>query len=70
MRQYLIDLRKKSNFTQQVVADKIHCTRQYYNLIENGNRQKSMDISLVLKLSKALQVSAEYIMQQEQKLVS
>ena len=55
---------------QQDVADKLNKTRQYVNLIENGERQKDLDLSLVLNLSKIFGVSVDYIIAEEEKLNS
>lgn len=46
MRQYLVSLRNEHGYSQQDVADKLNISRQYYQMIETGERQKKMDISL------------------------
>ena len=46
MRQYLVSLRNEHGYSQQDVADKLNMSRQYYQVIEAGERQKKMDISL------------------------
>lgn len=61
MREYLVDLRNNANLSQQDVADYIGVTRQYYNAIENGSRQKKMDITLITKLSKLFDLSLQQI---------
>lgn len=68
LRKWLQILREKKQLSQQNVADFLSVTRQYYNLIENGERQKDLDLSLVVKLSEFLGVSIEWIAEQEQKL--
>lgn len=50
-RDYLAELRLQQNETQQDVADALGLTRQYYQLIEAGERQRRMDISLAVKLA-------------------
>lgn len=45
MRQYLVSLRNEHGYSQQDVADKLNISRQYYQMIETGERQKKMDIS-------------------------
>ena len=57
MREYLIEARKKKGLTQQNVADAVGVSRQYYNMIENGERQQQMDITLATKLAEALEWS-------------
>lgn len=68
MREWLKNLRKKHNVSQQDVAESLHKTRQYVNLIENGERQKDLDLSLVIKLAKIFDVSVDYIIAEEEKL--
>lgn len=51
MRGWLKDARLEHGMTQLQVANKLDITESYYSLIENGDRQKKMDISLVSKLS-------------------
>ena len=67
MRGYLKELREQKGFSQQNVADSIGITRQYYQQIENGERQKNMDISLVVQLSNLFGISPEAIINDEQK---
>ncbi len=68
MREYLKQLREKMGITQQKVADKLDISLSYYNLIENGDRQKNMDLLLASKISKVLNVSLEFIISEEAKL--
>ena len=67
MRGYLKELREQKGFSLQNVADSIGITRQYYQQIENGERQKNMDISLVVQLSNLFGISPEAIINEEQK---
>lgn len=46
MRKYLVDLRVKNGLSQQDVANRIGISRQYYQMIENGERQKQLALSL------------------------
>lgn len=68
MREYLKELRESSDMSQEDVAEEIHLSRGYYSRIENGERQKDLDLSLVLKLSKLFDVSVDYIIAEEEKL--
>ncbi|NLL64122.1 MAG: helix-turn-helix transcriptional regulator [Ruminococcaceae bacterium] len=68
MRNYLKRLREEKKLSQQGAAELLGMTRQYYNLIENGERQKKMDIPLALKLAEIFDVSVEYILEQEGKV--
>lgn len=65
MRKYLKSLRESKNISQQVVADKIGITRQYYSSIENGERQADMSLSIMKKLSEVFNISLEHIVEQE-----
>lgn len=51
LREYLVRLRNERNETQQNVADSVGLSRQYYAMIEAGNRQKKMDIALASSLA-------------------
>ena len=68
MRAYLIEMRKKRKESQQNVADALGITRQYYQLIEQGMRQKRMDILLASKLADHFGVTIHEIVQQEERM--
>ena len=65
MRTYLVALRKEKNLTQKQLAEKLDISESYYNQIENGERQKRMDITIIDRLSKALEVSTAEIINRE-----
>ena len=65
-RQYLVELRTQRNETQQDVASSIGITRQYYSLIEGGNRQQNMDIMLVSLLANHFNVPVADLIKKEQ----
>lgn len=50
-RKYLIKYREQRNESQQDVATALNISRQYYLMIENGQRQKRMDVVLVNALA-------------------
>ena len=61
-REYLVELRSKRNESQQDVADSVGLSRQYYAMVENGSRQKKMDIVLATALAKHFNMPlAEFI---------
>lgn len=68
MREWLKILRNEKNVTQQKVAHEIGMSLSNFNLIENGERQKDLDLSLVIKLAKIFDVSVDYIIAEEEKL--
>lgn len=68
MRDYLLTLRKRKNLTQKELAQKLDVSESYYNQIENGERQKNMDISLVNRLSLVLEIPITTIIEHENQL--
>lgn len=67
-RKYLIDLRTQRNESQQDVADGIGFSRQYYSMIEDGSRQKRMDVALIALLANHFGVTVGEIVEAEQRL--
>lgn len=61
MRKWLLDARAKAGMSQQETANKLNLTRQYYAMIENGQRQKSLDIQLARKISTLFCIPLEQI---------
>lgn len=70
MREYLKQLRTEMGMTMQDVADAFGMTRQYYEMIESGDRQKKMDFSLVTKISDLFGISMEKIAEYEQEITN
>ncbi|MBD5112894.1 MAG: helix-turn-helix transcriptional regulator [Ruminococcaceae bacterium] len=68
MRNYLVTLRKEKNLTQKQLAKKLDISESYYNQIENGERQKRMDITVIDRLSKALGIPASDIIRYESEI--
>ena len=68
MRDYLKQLREDRGLSMQDIADKLDISRQYYQMIESGERQKKMDITLVRGIATALNVSLESIIEEENRL--
>lgn len=65
VREYLIEAREKAGLTQQDVANRIGISRQYYQMVETGERQKRMDLSLAGGLSAVLNIPIDEIVQRE-----
>lgn len=65
MRDWLKKLRDDIGMSQRNVADKIGISQQYYALIENGERQKKIDIELAQKLADIFGVTLEFICERE-----
>ena len=65
VREYLIEAREKAGLTQQDVANRIGISRQYYQMVETGERQKRMDLPLAGGLSVVLNIPIAEIVQRE-----
>ena len=65
MREYLKELRKLKCMTQSDVALKVGIGTSTYTMIENGERQKDMNISLAQKLADVFEIPIEYILEKE-----
>lgn len=68
MREYLKKLRLKKKMTKQAVADFLGISQNYYTYIENGERQKSLDLAYASKLAELFNVSVDWIAKQERKV--
>lgn len=68
MRNWLKKLRENQGLTQRVVAEALGVTRQYYNLIESGERQSKMSIETAQKLAVVFNVPIAYILKKETKI--
>lgn len=65
MREWLKAKRTEKGLTMAQMAEKLSITESYYSYIEAGERQKKMDVSLVGKLSAALEIPVEEVFRQE-----
>ncbi len=65
MRKWLKEKRTEKVMSQRNVAEKLGMTQQYYNLIENDERKKELDVSLLTKLSNIFEMSIEEIIRLE-----
>ena len=68
MREWMKEKRTELGLTQQNVADRIGVTKQYYQLIESGKRQKDLCSSLVMNLSSCFNMSPIDIVNRESEL--
>lgn len=68
MREWLKNSRKEKGITMSELANKLGISESYYCLIENGERQKRMDISLLAKLSDALNIPIAEIVALEERV--
>ncbi len=65
MRDWMKVARESLGMTSREVSEKVGISEPYYSMIENGLRQKKLDIALASKLSDVFGVSLEYITTRE-----
>lgn len=65
MRDWLAAARKEKGMTQLEVARAIDVSESYYYYIENGDRQKKMDVALAAKLSVVFGIPVAQIIEYE-----
>ena len=69
MREYLKKLRTDKGLTMQEAAKAFGISKQYYEMIESGERQKKMDVTLLMNIASLFGVSLESIVEEERKLL-
>lgn len=67
LRKWLKELREREKLSQTTVAKQLGITQHYYSMIENGERQKDLDLSIVMKFAELFGVTVEWIAEQEKK---
>ena len=65
MRSWMKETRESKGMTMKEVGEKLGISESYYSMIERGERQQKLDITLVSKLSAIFEVSLQYIVEQE-----
>lgn len=68
MRGWLKTTRNEKGITMAEMAEMLGISESYYCLIESGERQKKMDIELLIRLSSTLGIPKTKILEYEQKL--
>lgn len=68
MRTYLKKLREAKEMTQEQLANQLGVSANYYCMIENGDRQKNMDLRLASKIAETLHVPIDFIVAEESRL--
>ena len=61
MRDWLKQKRTEKGLTMAEMAAQLDLTESYYSRIENGDRQKKMDVTLLCKLSDVLDMATDEI---------
>lgn len=65
MREWMATARNEKNLTMAKVAERCGISESYYSLIEAGERQKRLDITLAVKLSDVLGLPLDEIVRQD-----
>ena len=65
MRKWLREARENEGLTMKQMAEKLLISESYYCAIENGTRQRNMDISLAERISETLQIPIKEIFRNE-----
>ena len=67
MRDWLKDARVQKNLTMKQAADNLGISESYYSMIENGDRQKTLDLSMAQKLCDLFGMTIQQIVDCESK---
>jgi len=65
MREWLKEARTAQRLTQKQMADAIGVTEAYYSMIESGERQKKMDLSVAIRIANTLGLSLDEVVAAE-----
>ena len=68
MREWLKNAREKCGLTMKAASEKLGISESYYCSIENGVRQKKMDITLASKISVVFDVPLAEVVANEKSL--
>ncbi len=66
MREWLKILRIEKGYTMKEMGDRLHISESYYCAIENGDRQKKMDVTVAAGLAEAFSVPIARIIELDQ----
>ena len=65
MRDWLRNLRTEKKMTMKEVGEKLGISESYYCAIENGDRQKNMDMMLASGISAVFRIPISSVVKQE-----
>ena len=65
MRNWLKTLREGKHFTMKEMAEHLGISESYYCAIENGSRQKKMDIILICNIARIFNLPVEQVVAYE-----
>lgn len=66
MREWLKDMRIRNGLTMKEMGEKLHISESYYCAIENGDRQKKMDVTLATGLSVIFGIPIAHVIELDQ----
>jgi len=66
-RYWLIDLRRNKNLTIQSVSTQAKISKQYYSMLENGQRGKHIGFLIGVRIARGLGISADQFFEYEEK---
>ena len=66
---YLTERRVDLGLSVEVVSRELEVTHYYYYQLENGNRGAKLPVQMLLKLTKALQMDADKLLQLESEYI-
>jgi len=66
---YLLERRLELGLSVEVVSRELDVTHYYYYQLENGNRGSKLPVPMLLKLTKALQMDADKLLQHESEYI-
>lgn len=70
MRAYLKELRINKAATQEETAAALNISQNYYSQIENGIKQKNIDLRLLIKLSDFFEVDLQSLVNDEVRYIN
>ena len=65
MREWLKNLRIEKKLTMKETGEKLHISESYYCAIENGERQKNMDMVLASGIAAVFQIPIAEVVRME-----
>lgn len=66
MREWMRALRLERGYTMKEMGEKLHISESYYCAIENGERQKRMDVTVATGLAMAFGIPIARIIELDQ----
>ena len=68
-RYWLMDLRRNNNMTIQSVSTKAKISKQYYSMLENGQRGKRLGFLIGVRIARSLGIGVDQFYENEETIV-